>query len=112
MTTQRVTVHCDDGFHEGEPEHIRTFTRTDGVWLIASPGDDLLLGDRPYFDGGSTFAELGDRNTRERRRLECPCGAQLIQRSERLEALLDKLADGGVVSISLRRLNLLVSMQA
>jgi hypothetical protein len=109
MKAERLTVYCDEPFHEGAPAEVRIFARIDGEWLIADPSDDLILGNQPFFATDQPLASAAS-GTRDRRRLSCACGAGLIMRAEKLESLLSKLVDGGVERISLSRLNLLVSI--
>lgn len=111
--TRQVIVTCDERYHEGNVVEVRTFKRVEGAWnlLNHSSDDDMLFnGDTPWTeDSGMTFGEFGDRRPRTRYRIECECGVSLIVRAVTLRGIFDPLVDHGVSSISLSRLNRLVS---
>ncbi len=106
----RLTIYCDDHYHEGREVDVRTFTRLDGMWLLWGEGTEMLRGDKPPGPNvkfGHIRSRRGEYRTRHAWR--CDCGANVELTSGPARTMLDQLADGGVSRISLRRLNALVS---
>lgn len=105
-----LVIECDDQHHDA-PVVVRSLVRLEGSWLLhnSQDEDDTLHADTPVSDD-TTWNEvrgMGDA-VRIKRHIRCSCGAEL-QAAAVADVLFDRLVDGGVSAITLRRLNALVS---
>lgn len=120
MSYTTVEVYCDEPSHAGRPWVIERFARLADEWL---PLPGLLDGDTPlrrdadlhsrvdadtgaYLNGDIT----GPATVRDTYRLRCyRCGREARVRGDSLGPVFDRIADAGVLRISLRSLGAIVT---
>lgn len=89
-------IFCDDPFHEGEEEEVRTFTRNGSNWWAV--GMRELRGNEYV---GGRVPDPAAPPTRIRHNLRCSCGVAVPVRQEKLDQTLTRLSDAGVNRLSL-----------
>lgn len=108
-----VTVVCEERSHEGKRATVGSFEHLSGRWratLTRSRGVDVNFDKSTHsdlLDANDSPLHMGDQSwpVRERYNLRCElCGFTVPARRERLDPILDRLADAGVSTVSVRAL--------